>query len=138
MDIAKDIASQVFLKAMSHIKSYQDKGKPFSAWLYRIAYNELMDYFRKNSKHRTINIDDMQVSSLIEGSEVDNSDDNRNKMIMALRQLNKDELMIVEMSYFEKMKYKEISDILGLSVANIKVKMHRIMKKMNKLVSDEL
>jgi RNA polymerase sigma-70 factor (ECF subfamily) len=46
-DIAKDIASETFLKAFLNIRSYKWKGVPVLAWLYRIASNECLLYFRK-------------------------------------------------------------------------------------------
>ena len=47
---AEDIAQQVFLNALKSISSYKNRGVPFTAWLYRIAHNQVVDYLRKKKK----------------------------------------------------------------------------------------
>ena len=49
-EVAEDLAADVFLKAMEKINSYQFNGVPFSAWLYRIAHNHLIDFLRAQPK----------------------------------------------------------------------------------------
>ena len=55
--LASDLTSQVFYKAMLNIENYTFKGVPFASWLYRIAFNEMNMYFRKEAKIRTVNIE---------------------------------------------------------------------------------
>ena len=52
--LTADLCSQVFLKAMQKIHRYEYQGVPFSAWLYRIASNEIAQHFRKANKNRAI------------------------------------------------------------------------------------
>ena len=47
---AEDMTQQVFLNALKSISSFKWKGMPFSAWLYRIAHNQIVDYLRKKSR----------------------------------------------------------------------------------------
>ena len=47
---AEDMTQQVFLNAVKSISSFKWQGFPFSAWLYRIAHNQVVDYLRKKSK----------------------------------------------------------------------------------------
>jgi len=55
---AEDMTQQVFLNALQSISSYKFKGMPFSSWLYRIAHNQVVDYFRKKSKRPTVPLDE--------------------------------------------------------------------------------
>ena len=57
-DVAEDLAADVFLKAMEKINSYQFNGVPFSAWLYRIAHNHLIDYLRAQPKKQGVTLDE--------------------------------------------------------------------------------
>ena len=52
-----DVCSQVFLKAMLSLKKYKFQGVPFSAWLYRIAFNEINQFFRNTKSERVIGME---------------------------------------------------------------------------------
>jgi len=49
---AEDMAQQVFIKAYESIGSYQSQGVPFTAWLFRIAHNQMVDYVRNRVRNR--------------------------------------------------------------------------------------
>lgn len=51
---ARDIAADTFFKALKNIKRYKITAAPFSAWLYRIAGNEITDHFRKNKLRKNL------------------------------------------------------------------------------------
>jgi len=58
---AEDIASEVFLRALQSIKSYEEQGVPMQAWLFTIAHNQVVDHLRKATKYRTVPIDDVEI-----------------------------------------------------------------------------
>ena len=55
---AEDMTQQVFVRAYESIGSYQWQGVPFTAWLFRIAHNQMVDYVRKQSKKQTVSLDE--------------------------------------------------------------------------------
>ena len=55
---AEDMTQQVFVKAYESIGSYQSQGVPFTAWLFRIAHNQMVDYVRKQSRKPTVPLDE--------------------------------------------------------------------------------
>jgi RNA polymerase sigma-70 factor (ECF subfamily) len=59
-------------------------------------------------------------------------------LIKAFNFLSEAEVTLLEMKYFEKRSHQEISEILGISVANAKVKLHRIIKKMRNKMTKPL
>ena len=68
-ETSADICSQVFLKAMTNIQNYTPQGLPFSAWLYRIASNEVLQYFRQHSKVRNVVVDEDMLERICDESE---------------------------------------------------------------------
>jgi RNA polymerase sigma-70 factor (ECF subfamily) len=58
---AEDLTARVFLRAMKHITNYQDRGVPFSAWLYRIAHNLVANWHRDNSRRQEVAIEDVRL-----------------------------------------------------------------------------
>jgi RNA polymerase sigma-70 factor (ECF subfamily) len=105
---------------------------PFSAWLYRIASNEVAQYYRMHQKQRVVSIDDHNIGELAdELGSVDDSDQLQN-MISLLDTLRQEELEIIEMRFFEDKPFKEIAAILQITEANAKMKTYRILERMKK------
>ncbi|MFH2141102.1 MAG: sigma-70 family RNA polymerase sigma factor [Bacteroidota bacterium] len=134
-DIAGDITSQVFLKALYNIKNYKHKGVPFSAWLFRIASNEINQYYRDKKKRISISIDESSIGNFL--SEFDNYDikENRDIVFIALGKLPSDAVDLIQMRFFEDYSFKEIADILGITENNSKVKVYRILDKMKSIIN---
>jgi RNA polymerase sigma-70 factor (ECF subfamily) len=120
----------VFIKALLNIGKYEFRGKPFISWLYRIAYNELMQFFRHKKNHRTINADIQDLRFIQEEADIVYFEEFIPQLKELITGLHPDDLILVEMRYFERRPYKEIAEILELSEVNAKVKMHRIIEKL--------
>ena len=133
---ANDICQQTFIKAMTKIKSYQHKGLPFSSWLYRIAQNEINQFYRTKKRARIVEVNDSDLPELFEEIEVDVREEQRQILIRAMEKLKPEEISLIEMKYFEKRSGQEIAEILDLSLSNVKVKLHRIVKKIKQLISE--
>ena len=132
--VASDICSQVFLKALLNIKKFKMRGLPFSAWLFRIALNECNDYFRRNQRHRIVTIEDHIVDSLHEELiEHSTQEDLRQRLPEILQQLSVDELQLIELRFFEQRPFKEVGDIMGITENYAKVRVYRALQKMKKL-----
>jgi RNA polymerase sigma-70 factor, ECF subfamily len=129
-EVAFDITQQVFMKAMVNLSNYEFRGLPFSAWLYRIAQNELNQLFRKNSAHRSVNIDETDLRSLVDEMQTDSLEEYSQKLPDVISELDEEDLQLVEMRFFEKRAFKEIADILEITENNAKVKLYRILDKM--------
>lgn len=130
---ASEIVSDVFAKAIFNLKKYKFKGTPFSAWLYRVAYNEVITTFRKQKKVRTVNIPD-SAWSLFKNEDEDSNDNTVSigKLKDSLKKLKPHEVTLIEMRFFEDRAFKEIGEILGLTTENARVKTHRTLKKLQK------
>lgn len=132
---AAEIVSDVFAKALFNLKKYKFKGTPFSAWLYRVAYNEIASKFRKNKRNRTVNIPE-ENWALFQNEEEEEYQDNSisiKKLKSCLQQLKPHEVELIEMRFFEERPFKEMGEILELTTENARVKTHRALKKLQKL-----
>lgn len=134
IELASEIVSDVFAKAIFNLKKYKFKGTPFSAWLYRVAYNEIANIHRKKKKTRTVNIPDERWDLFQnEESEVEDHSFSIKKMKDCMQKLKPNEIELIEMRFFEERPFKEIGEILGLTTENARVKTHRAFKKLQKL-----
>ena len=130
---AFDATAQVFMKALSKLHTYEFRGVPFAAWLYRIAYSEINNMFKSRKAQRTINIETTQVFEMIDEMEdVQEREAMKEQIIESLNTLKEEDLAIIEMRFFEKRAFKEIADILDITENNAKVKTYRILEKLRK------
>lgn len=132
-ELAFDVTSQVFLKALNNIHKYEFRGVPFASWLYRIAKSELYQSFRDKKARRTVNVESMHLFEMIEDWEEDTSDENRQILLSIISQLEDEEIQLLELRFFEKRSFREVGEILDITENNAKVKSHRVVKKMRKL-----
>jgi RNA polymerase sigma-70 factor (ECF subfamily) len=101
-EMAFDITSQVFMKAIKNLHKYEFRGVPFASWLYRIAKSELYQSFRDNKAIRTVNIDTVQVNEFIDEFDHEESEHNRKKLMNCLAKLNEEDMQLLELRFFEK------------------------------------
>jgi len=131
---AADIVSQVFLKALINLHKYEYRGVPFSAWLFRIALNEINMYFRKNKSHRVVSIEKNDLQLLAEETGEENKAENEQKIMKALALLPEGSMQLVELRFFEKRSFAEMGTILGITENNAKVKLYRVIDKLKQLI----
>ncbi len=131
-ELAFDVTSQVFMKALKNIKTYEYRGVPLSSWLYRIAKSELYQAFRNRKATRTVNLDTLNLADMVEEMDEEQNESNREKLFEMLKKLNENDLQLIEMRYFEKRAFREIGEILDLTENNAKVKCFRALEKLKK------
>ncbi|MCO5260690.1 MAG: sigma-70 family RNA polymerase sigma factor [Crocinitomicaceae bacterium] len=137
-EMAFDITSQVFMKAIKNLHKYEFRGVPFASWLYRIAKSELYQSFRDNKAIRTVNIDTVQVNEFIDEFDHEESEQNRKRLMECLAKLNEEDMQLLELRYFEKRSFKEIGEILDVTENNAKVKSFRAIEKLKKIYLNKL
>ncbi len=138
LELTADITSRVFLKCLKNIGKYKFQGVPFSAWLYKIAINEVNNFYRQQKKVvRAVNIDDQNIGQLI--SEIDYQEPQIDPNVLVpvlLEQLSDHEIQFLELRFFENRSFKDIGYLLGLTEVNAKIKTYRILKKLKKIASE--
>lgn len=133
-ELTADLAQQVFLIALSNLGKYQFRGVPFSAWLYRIASNLCMDYFRKSKRVRYVVIEDIALINLVDELTSDQTvEEWHERLPHILELLSEQELQLIELRFFEARPFKEVAEILDLTENNAKVRTYRVLDKMKKL-----
>jgi len=133
-DEAFDITQQVFMQAMMALDKYESRGFPFSSWLYRIALNEISSRYRKNKNQRTINIDDTSVQNVMGEINEPASDEKVDLLLMAMQELDEDEVQLLEMRFFEKRPFKEIAEIKDSNESAVKMKVYRLLDKLKSIM----
>ncbi len=125
---AEDLTEKVFFRALQHIDRYEDKGVPFSAWLYRIARNLLSNWYRDEGKRRTISIDKIEHRLGDNGPEFATElAEDRDVLLAAIRRLPADRQELLILKFVERMTNAEIGTVLGRTEGAIKSLYHRTL-----------
>jgi RNA polymerase sigma-70 factor (ECF subfamily) len=126
---AEDLTARVFMRAMQHIGRYDDRGVPFSAWLYRIAHNLVANWHRDRSRRRIFSLDDVsQWRANEDGPEsLTQLLEDRDALLATIRRLPADRQELLILKFVERLSNKEIGDIMDRSEGAIKSLYHRTL-----------
>ena len=112
---AEELASDVFLKVLEHIDSFKNKGVPIEAWIYKIAHNITVDYYRKK-KYPTINLEDvinMESYNNTEKKVLENLD--KEEIKSALSKLSSLQQQVIQLRLVSGLRSKEVALIMEKS-----------------------
>lgn len=135
-DDAYDITAQTFIAALENIGKYKSLGVPFSAWLFRIALNELSSYYRKSKVRQSINIDDTQVVDVLTELGEENSAITDARLMKAMQQLEPSEIQLLEMRFFDKRPFKEVCEVLNISETAAKARVYRLLERLKTIYTE--
>jgi RNA polymerase sigma factor (sigma-70 family) len=127
---ANDVLQNCFIKVYRNIRGFKGNSKLYT-WLYRIATNESITFMKKKNRRAAASLDDAGCS-LAEQLEADpyfNGDETQRRLQEAFRRLPEKQRIVFNLRYFEEMPYRDMSDILGISVGGLKASYHHAVKK---------
>ena len=129
---AEDICSRVFLRALRHIERYEDRGYPFSAWLYRIAHNLVVNWYRDSEKVEEISLAEQYPPPTIEGSveERVEKEDEKENLLKVINSLPEDRKELLILKHVEGLTNFEIGQIMDRTEGAIKALYHRTLESL--------
>ena len=126
---AEDLTERVFIRALHHIGSYNHRGVPFSAWLYRIAHNLVANWHRDNSRRKEIPLDDGVFSDHPGGlpeHEVMQVEEQEH-LLRVIRCLPSERQQLLILKFVEHLSNTEIGVIMGRTEGAVKSLYHRTL-----------
>jgi RNA polymerase sigma factor (sigma-70 family) len=124
----KDLQQEIFIQLWKSFKKFDGRVK-FSTWIYKVALNTAIFYYRKDSKHnnsKTVSLDAELITLTSHEPEADENIALLYKFIGQLTELDKALILL----YLDDNKQKDIAEILGLSETNVATKISRIKKNL--------
>jgi len=138
---AEDISEQVFLKALEGIGSFEWKGAPFSSWLFRIASNLVVDYFRKRNKLSTVPIEEQAYKIADNGRDTEDMINLKLSFEIAQKaicKLSEDQQNVIILKFLNGFSNAEIAGVLGKTEGAVKSIQHRALNSLRKALKGEL
>jgi RNA polymerase sigma-70 factor (ECF subfamily) len=130
--LAEDITAEVFLSALRHIKGYQEQGRPFSCWLYRIAVNAVASHYR--SRRSSLSLDEHLdlVSPLLDPLDEVVGRERIRGVWEAVDRLPTQQRAAMILKFSEDMTMDEVGAVLGKSQAAAKLLIYRAMQRLRR------
>jgi RNA polymerase sigma-70 factor (ECF subfamily) len=132
---AEDMTQQVFIKALHSISSYKWRGLPFSAWLFRIAHNLVVDHFRKQTRQPVSALDDTVMAA----------DDNPEKLVelkldieklaVAVKKLTPAQQEVIALRFSGEFPIAQVAEIMGKSEGAVKALQHSAVVSLRKILN---
>ncbi|MEK7496008.1 MAG: sigma-70 family RNA polymerase sigma factor [Patescibacteria group bacterium] len=136
---AEDLTHQVFLKSWQNIGGYKFQSFPFSSWLYRIARNQVIDYYRV--KKNNLNLEEISESKIDDSSIgiIAILDDNSDvkKIKEAIKQLSPGHQDVIILRFIEELSLKETASALKKTEIAVKLLQHRAIKNLKKILNSK-
>lgn len=110
LDTAEDLAQQVFLKAWQAIPRYEDRGVPFTAWLYRMAHNQMVDHHR--TRRVTTDLEGIDVPEEPEAEQRVLVQEVQNHLRAAMDRLSEDHRQVLVLRFLLEKSAREVGEIM--------------------------
>lgn len=136
VQVAEDLTSTVFEKVLVNFGKYSSDKARFSTWIFSIARNVVIDYYRVNIKKQAIPSEELiEIPSddLPPEEEIEKGEEVK-KLQDCLKQLLWDEQEIVRLKFWAEFNNRQIAEMLGISETNVGTKLYRAVKKLRNCV----
>ena len=121
---AEDLTQQVFLKALESISSYKWRGMPFSSWLFRIAHNQAVDYFRKGSKEKSVLLDEARTVVGADPALLTEQRVTVEQLNLACKRLTEAQQEVISLRFAGGLSIAEVAEVMGKNQGAIKALQH--------------
>ena len=126
---AEDLTARTFFRALKKIDSYEDRGVPFSAWLYRIAHNLVANWHRQRARRKSIPLEELAVirSTRPNPSQMAEKRETQDELISAIHRLADDRQQLLILKFVERLPNAEIGKVMGRTESSVKSLYHRTL-----------
>lgn len=134
---AEDLTAQVFLKAWERIGKYRISEHPFAAWLYRIAHNTVVDYFRTD--HAAVPIDDLPLEDPSLSPEDIAEQHLTSEMVnRAIHQLTDEQQEVIILRFLEGYSTEQVAQMVGKEPGAVRALQHRALGALQRIFREEV
>ncbi len=133
-----DIAQETFVKVWKNLDKFKGESKLYT-WIYRIATNEALTHLRKKKRRFFLSIGDIEneLMSTLEADIYYSGDVIQLKLQKAILTLPEKQRLVFNMKYFEELKFREIAEVLEVTVGSLKAQYHHAVKKIEKYLKED-
>jgi RNA polymerase sigma-70 factor (ECF subfamily) len=134
--VAEDLSEEVFVKVLEKLDRYQNRGLPFASWVYRIAHNHLVDYFRTLPRQGVVSIEDCY--HLVESRAEKSLDETltHSELAKALSGLTDDQRRVIVLRFLQGMNIVETARTIGKTEDAVKKLQARGLLSLRRIIGE--
>jgi RNA polymerase sigma-70 factor (ECF subfamily) len=133
--LAEDVCGDVFVKVLESLDRYEDRGWPFSAWLYRIAYARTVDVLRQARRRPSLPLDESLLGALDPPDEAVMARLSYHELSGVMASLTNDQQLVLRLRFGEDRSLAEIAQSLGRSIGSVKALQHRGLTRLAQVLT---
>ncbi len=138
-DIAEDLTSEVFIRALEGLPKYTNQGKPFVSWLYRIAHARVVDFYRQSKRRPQTDIEAVPIAVQMDMDIKVMRRQAAQILREAIATLTDEQQQVIILRFVEGMSINEVASIMDKRANAIKALQHRGLRSLARhLASNEL
>lgn len=136
VELAEDLTAQVFIKMLEAVRSGQGWRVSFIGWLYRIAHNLVIDYYRRRSRATFIDIDDAEPIRAVDGDPVRTAEAvlDRQHLHEALNLLTEEQAQVITLRFLEDRSIAEVAEYMEKTEGAIKALQYRAVLALRRVM----
>lgn len=134
--LAEDLTMEVFLRTMEAIDTFSFRGVPFSAWLYRIASNLVIDHYRRQSQ-AAMSLEERLVSDGDHSRQQFEAEFTHQALRRALSELTEDQQQVIILKFVDGLSNQEVAQVLGKTEGAVKSLQHRALAALGRVLAGE-
>jgi RNA polymerase sigma-70 factor (ECF subfamily) len=123
--VAEDLTSEVFLRMIRAIGGYRPRGIAFDAWLFQIARNQAIDYYRKQQREQNVLLEDELLISSEGVEKMIDGNFNSERLVQALRHLSEPQRDVIVLRFVNEMPITQVAQTLHKSENSVKALQRR-------------
>lgn len=132
---AEDLTEEVFLKALEAIGRFTWREVPFSAWLYRIARNTVVDHFRRETRRVQVVLEEgVMTPETTEPVTLVAAKLSQEEVQRAISRLTDDQQQVVILKFFVGLSNSDIANFIGKTEGAVKALQHRALESLSKIL----
>ena len=136
VEIAQEITAETFHRLLVALKNRSGPRDNLSAWLYRVAHNLIVDYFRKDTQQETLELDEESLARSYPDQGQGDQRELAAKARAALQQLTALQQQVIVLRFLEGLSLKETAQIIKRDVSAVKALQHRALNSLRRLVEE--
>lgn len=137
--LAEDLTAQVFLKMLEAIRGDKAWHSSFSGWLYRIAHNAVIDYYRQRDRQQQVSLEDTLTTTASDHNPVVMAEASLDaeRLRIAISRLTEEQAEVITLRFLEGYSISEVAEMLDKTEGSIKALQYRAVTSLRQLLQHE-